>query len=91
MRQRVSTTVDAELLDQARGLREWSTDAAMIEEALEALTDRHRQAEIDAAYEAYDRIPMNTPDAWGDLESFVLAKWGDAPGRENPDLDQSAR
>ena len=40
--------------------------------------------EIDAAYEAYDRIPMNTPDAWGDLESFVLAKWGDAPGQREP-------
>lgn len=28
--------------------------------------------EIDRMYEVYERIPRNTPDAWGDLESFLL-------------------
>ena len=30
-------------------------------------------ARIDASYEAYDRLPLDTPDAWGDLESFISA------------------
>ena len=90
MRRRVSTTVDGDLLDQARGLQAWASDAAMMDAALEALAKRHREAEIDAAYEAYDRLPMNTPDEWGDLESFITAKWGDAPGRESSHADQAA-
>lgn len=35
-----------------------------------------RRAEIDASYAAYDEIPLDTPDAWGDL-----ASWRDAAGR----------
>ena len=73
MRRRVSTTVDANLLDQARGLRAWDSDAVMMDAALDALAKRHREAEIDAGYEVYDRIPLNAPDEWGDLESFVTA------------------
>lgn len=90
MRRRVSTTVDGDLLDQARGLQAWANDAAMMDAALEALASRHREAEIDAAYAAYDRIPMNAPDEWGDLESFVTAKWGDPPGHDDLDADQAA-
>lgn len=90
MRRRVSTTVDGGLLDQARGLQAWDSDAAMMDAALEALAERHREAEIDAAYEAYDRIPLNTADEWGDLESFVTAKWGDPPGRDDLEADQAA-
>jgi len=73
MRRRVSTTVDGDLLDQARGLHAWDSDAEMMDAALEALAKRHRNAEIDAQYEVYDRIPLSTPDAWGDLESFLAA------------------
>lgn len=73
MRQRVSTTVDGDLLDQARGLQAWDSDAAMMDAALDALAKRHRKAEIDAQYAVYDSLPMNTPDEWGDLESFALA------------------
>lgn len=73
MRRRVSTTVDGDLLDQARGLQAWGSDAEMMDAALEALAKRHRKAEIDAQYEVYDRVPMSTPDAWGDLESFLAA------------------
>lgn len=29
--------------------------------------------EIDRMYEVYERVPLNTPDEWGDLESFALA------------------
>lgn len=72
MRRRVSTTVDGDLLEQARGLQAWDSDAAMMDAALEALAKRHRKAEIDAQYEVYDRIPMDTPDEWGDLESWAL-------------------
>jgi hypothetical protein len=69
-RVRVSTTVDGELLEQARGLRSGSTDAALLDEALQALLARHRSTEIDLAYRAYDEHPLDEPDEWGDLASF---------------------
>ena len=34
---------------------------------------QHREAEIDAAYEAYDRHPLDEPDEWGDLAAFLDA------------------
>jgi hypothetical protein len=67
---RVSTTVDEDLLAEARRVRGASTDAVLIDEALHALLARHRAAEIDAAYEAYDVHPLDEPDEWGDLASF---------------------
>jgi hypothetical protein len=67
---RVSTTVDQGLLESARRMRAGLTDAALIDEALAALLARHRRAEIDATYAAYDRQPLDQPDAWGDLASF---------------------
>jgi hypothetical protein len=72
-RTRLSTTVDAALLDGARKLRSGANDAALIDEALEALLARHRAGEIDASYAAYDRHPLDEPDAWGDLASFRRA------------------
>jgi hypothetical protein len=69
-RVRVSTTVDAELLASARGLRADLTDAALLDQALAALLARHRAAEIDATYAAYDEHPLGEPDEWGDLASF---------------------
>ena len=72
-RVRVSTTVDEQLLTKARSLRANSTDAVLLDEALRALLLRHRAAEIDSAYEAYDEHPINEPDEWGDLESFRSA------------------
>jgi hypothetical protein len=69
-RVRVSTTVDEGLLTRARGLKIGSTDAALLDEALTALLARHRAAEIDAAYAAYDEHPLNERDAWGDLATF---------------------
>jgi hypothetical protein len=67
---RISTTVDAELLADARRARSDVTDATLIDEALKALLSRHRAAEVDASYAAYDQHPLDEPDAWGDLASF---------------------
>ncbi len=67
---RVSTTVDGELLAQARRRCSGGTDAALLDEALRALLARHRAAEVDATYEAYDEHPLGEPDEWGDLQSF---------------------
>lgn len=70
---RLSTTVDGDLLAQARAQCGGSTDAALIDAALSALLARHRSARIDAAYAAYDAHPPEEPDAWGDLASFRRA------------------
>jgi len=69
----VSTTVDEHLLIAARGLRSGVTDAALLDEALKAFLGQQRSMEIDAAYAAYDRHPLNEPDEWGDLASFRAA------------------
>lgn len=69
-RVRISTTVDEATLTAARSLG-LGNDAAVIDAGLAALVAAHRRAEIDRSYEAYDRVPLNTPDEWGDLESFM--------------------
>jgi hypothetical protein len=72
-RTRISTTVDAELLANARRARSELPDSALIDEALTALLARQRAAEIDAAYAAYDELPLDERDEWGDLASFRAA------------------
>ena len=72
-RTRLSTTVDAHLLQEARRVRSHATDAALIDEALSALLARRRAVEIDASYAAYDAHPLDEPDDWGDLASFRTA------------------
>lgn len=69
-RTRVSTTVDEQLLESARQALAPLTDAAVLDQALAALLDRHRAAEIDAAYATYDEHPLDEADEWGDLASF---------------------
>ena len=69
---RLSTTVDAALLERARSVRS-GTDAALVDEALAALLARYRSVEIDASYAAYDEHPLDEPDEWGDLASFRRA------------------
>jgi hypothetical protein len=69
-RVRVSTTVDEQLLLRARELGHGSSDAVLLDQALAAFLARHRSAEVDASYAAYDRHPVDEPDAWGDLASF---------------------
>jgi hypothetical protein len=66
----VSTTVDAAALEAARSVVGSSTDSVLFDEALQALLARHRAAELDAAYAAYDDHPLDEPDEWGDLASF---------------------
>jgi hypothetical protein len=70
---RLSTTVDQRLLDSARGLRSDITDAALIDEALQALLLRYRSAEVDASYAAYDEHPLDESDEWGNLAQFRRA------------------
>ena len=72
-RVRISTTVDEELLATARRTRSELADSALIDEALSALLARNRAVEIDAAYAAYDRVPHDAEDEWGDLASFRTA------------------
>jgi len=67
---RVSTTVDGDLLAEARRLRNGGTDASLLDEALRALLARHRAGEVDASYAAYDEHPLDEPDEWGRLASF---------------------
>lgn len=69
-RVRVSTTVDEHLLAGARRARPELPDSVLLDEALAALLARNRAVEIDAAYEAYDRLPLDAADEWGDLASF---------------------
>src|SRR5256885_16970936 len=81
-RTKVSTTVDEDLLASARRTLPMLTDAALLDQALAALSDRHRAAEIDAAYTVYDEHPLSEPDDWGDLASFReagAAAWGETP------------
>lgn len=67
---RISTTVDESLLENARNLRSELNDAALLDEALSALVAKHREAEIDTSYAAYDERPLDEADEWGDLASF---------------------
>jgi hypothetical protein len=75
-RTRISTTVDADLLAEARRVRSGRTDAALVDEALQALLARQRAAEVDAGYAVYDEHPLDEPDTWGDLASFREAAAG---------------
>lgn len=94
-RQRVSTTVDDDLLDRARCLESWPNDAAMLDAALKSLVARYRAAEIDAAYEAYDRCPLDEPDEWGCLASFHeenrTARQNDGTTGERPQATDVSR
>lgn len=67
---RVSTTVDDQLLVEARKVTGAVSDASLLDQALGALLAQHRRAEVDRAYAAYDERPLSEPDEWGDLASF---------------------
>jgi hypothetical protein len=77
VRQRLSTTVDPDLLASARALDQDASDASLVERALRALLAQERRSEVDALYaDAYREAPLREPDAWGDLESFGRAVRG---------------
>jgi hypothetical protein len=61
----VSTTVDHDLLTNARQAHAGLTDAALLDVGLAALAAKDRAVEIDASYAAYDEHPLEEPDAWG--------------------------
>jgi hypothetical protein len=69
-RVRLSTTVDGQLLEEARRARAGKPDSVLIDDALAALLTRDRAAETDAAYAVYDEHPLTEEDEWGDLDSF---------------------
>ena len=69
-RVRLSTTVDEHLLEDARRIQAGKPDSIVIDEALAALLARHRSAQFDAAYAAYDQHPLDEQDEWGDLATF---------------------
>lgn len=66
----MSTTVDGDLLEQARRLRSNANDATLLDEALRALVSTNRSGEIDASYAAYDQLPIDRSDEWGSLAEF---------------------
>jgi antitoxin MazE5 len=70
---RVSTTVDGDLLQDARRLGIGTTDAALFDEALRALLRQQRGVERDAAYQAYEKHPLDEPDEWGNLSDWLDA------------------
>jgi post-segregation antitoxin (ccd killing protein) len=72
-RARISTTVDQQLLEQARQVNKGVRDSALIDDALAAFLARHRAAQVDAAYASYDDHPLGEEDDWGDLASFRAA------------------
>jgi hypothetical protein len=69
-RVRLSTTVDEQLLEGARRVHEGEPDSIVIDDALTALLARHRAAEVDVTYAAYDEHPLAEQDEWGDLATF---------------------
>jgi hypothetical protein len=73
VRVRVSTTVDEQLLQDARRVNGDQPDSVLVDAALRSFLLRHRAAELDAQYEVYDRMPLAVPDEWGDLAAFRAA------------------
>ena len=53
--------------------RQRCPDAVLIDEALRSFLLRHRAAELDAEYTAYDDNPLDEPDEWGDVATFRAA------------------
>jgi hypothetical protein len=82
-RTRISTTVDSDLLADARRVRSGLTDAALVDEALLALLARQRAAEVDASYAAYDEHPLDEPDTYlqrvGDRRRLPGLTWNAPP------------
>ncbi len=73
-REKISTTVDDQLIATARAARPGVEDERLLDEALAALCREWRDAVIDRQYEAYASVPLDSPDDWGDLESFLAGR-----------------
>lgn len=76
-RVRVSTTVDRDLLAEARELHGGQTDSSLVEAGLAALVRQYRHEQVAQMYaDAYEQHPADKVDDWGDLGTFL-----DAAGR----------
>lgn len=64
---RLSATAEAELLADARRVRAGRSGATLTGSALEALLARNRAEVVDDSDTAYDRLPLDEPEVWGDL------------------------
>ena len=60
-RVRAITTVDQQLLSEARRVSGHQPDSALLDAALRSCLQRHRATELDEQYGAYDEQPLNTP------------------------------
>ncbi len=70
-RTRISTTVDQDLLEDARSTGAGANDAELIDAALASLLAHYRRVDTDERYaRAYTDHPPDEPDEWGDLASF---------------------
>lgn len=70
-RTRISTTVDQNLLQDARNTGAGVNDAELIDAALAALLAHYRRVETDERYtRAYTEHPLEERDEWGDLATF---------------------
>ena len=70
-RTRISTTVDEDLLQDARDTGAGANDAELIDAALAALLASYRRVEIDERYStAYTAHPPDEPDECGDLSTI---------------------
>ena len=63
-RVRVSTTVDEGRPSNAGRIRPDTPDAALLDEALDALVAKYRAAEVDASYAVDDEHPLDEADDW---------------------------
>lgn len=72
-RTRISTTVDDDLLNQARAINPDHKDSSMVEEALRLLLKRHHDEQIAAQYARAYANGNDAVDEWGDLNEFLDA------------------
>ena len=76
-RVKLSTTVDEELLSEARRLHEGMADSALVEAGRAALVRELRDEPLARLYaEAYKRYPADEPDDWGDVRTLLDADGG---------------
>lgn len=69
----IVTTVSGELLGRARDVLPYLDDASLFDLALAAVRVVYRAVEVDRSYEAYDDLPLDTEDAWGNPADFLDA------------------
>ena len=69
----IVTTVSEELLGRARDVLPDFDDASLFDRALAVVGVVYRAIEVDRSYEAYDNLPLDTEDEWGNPADFLDA------------------